>query len=150
MCAVVSAACRRSTSFSRDVQTLVCVSYRNPAVTLSWVQSSRRMPVWCVEAKTPPVCTTRVCTRATVWRQVGYTLTHTHTRTMVILSPRGINCSSFRPTRSGDNSSPTLCFPSQVLLVNQVESKRLLFSDKVHINHSNTFAKQNLLAAIQE
>ncbi len=28
--------------------------------------------------------------------------------------------------------------------------KRLLFSDKVNINHGNRFAKQNLLAAVQE
>lgn len=102
-----------------------CVSYRSPAVTPSWVQSSRRTPAWCVEDKTPPVCTTRACTRATVWRQVGYTHTpiHTPTHTIIILSPRGINCSSFRPTRSVDGSRPSLCFASQVLLVSQVKSR---------------------------
>lgn len=38
------------------------------------------------------------------------THSHTHAQAIVTLSPWGINCSSFRPAGSGDNSRLSLCY----------------------------------------
>lgn len=120
--------------FSREIQpdqtvvtsTVVCLSYRSLAVTPSWVQSSRRTPAWCVEDKTPPACTTRACTRATVWRQVGlhahgHTHAHAHTYNHHIISTRN-QLRHFQTNTIWDNSQipkHSFGFPSPVSLVIQ-------------------------------
>lgn len=48
----------------------VCVC-RNRGVTWSLAPSSRKMPAWCVEVRTPPAFTTTVCTGVTARRSVS-------------------------------------------------------------------------------
>ena len=138
-----------------NISLCLLVANRNPAVTPSWVQSSRRTPAWCVEDKTPPVCTTRVCTRATIWRQVGYTHTnthkhththtHTHTHSSYYLHEESIAAAPDQHD-PGMIPGPLRVFPFPSVSSQSGWVKRLLFSDKVNINHGNSFAKQNLLA----
>lgn len=78
-----------------------------------------------------------------------HTDTHSHTHNHHIISTRNQLQQFQTDTICGwFQALSVFCLPSVISQSSKV--KRLLFSDDVNINHGNSFAKQNLLAAFQE